>query len=311
MSLSYTEFFECYMKTNRPVIIGADLVSSWPAFVLWTTIREKNTCLPGKEINWDYLADRYGHHEVTVADCATSDSFGNLECTSSPFIDIVNKWKCGEGRSLYVKDWHLALTETSEAIEGSKKSQAFYITPDLFRDDWMNSYYTAHTADDFRFVYVGAAGTFTPLHRDVYCSYSWSTNVCGRKRWWLFPPEQTPYLFLKGRNVSVHDVRDVDLTRFPEYAKTTPIVVDQEEGETIFVENLTACISINHNWCNSVNLPSLYLSMCDKVVEVEEALEDVREMLITSQDNKEEETEWKREFVKIVQDVVKQDAGWK
>ncbi len=51
--------------------------------------------------------------------------------------------------------------------------------------------------------------------------------------------------------------------------------------------------------------------MCDKVVEVEEALEDVREMLITSQDNKEEKTDWKREFVKIVQDVVKQDAGWK
>ena len=44
------------------------------------------------------------------------------------------------------------------------------------------------------------------------------------------------------------------------------------------MENLTACISINHNWCNSVNLPSLYDSMCAKVTEVEHALEDVKQL---------------------------------
>lgn len=74
------------------------------------------------------------------------------------------------------------------------------------------------------------------------------------------------------------------------------------------VENLTPCISINHNWCNSVNLPSLYRSMCEKVVEVEEALEDVKDLLCKSSSGLDD---WKIEWVRIVQDVVKQDAGWK
>ena len=79
------------------------------------------------------------------------------------------------------------------------------------------------------------------------------------------------------------------------------------------VVNLTPCISINHNWCNSVNLPSLYTSMCDEVTRVEDALYDVRDMLVDSHRGKSDDWEavWKREFTKVVQDVTQQDAGWK
>ena len=86
------------------------------------------------------------------------------------------------------------------------------------------------------------------------------------------------------------------------------------------MENLTACISINHNWCNSVNLPSLYDSMCAKVTEVEHALEDVKQLLSESATATTETTDssaaelqkgWEHEWVAIVQDVVEKDAGWK
>lgn len=46
-------------------------------------------------------------------------------------------------------------------------------------------------SSDYRFTYMGPTGTFTPLHRDVYGSYSWSSNIVGRKRWWLIPPHLT------------------------------------------------------------------------------------------------------------------------
>ena len=49
--------------------------------------------------------------------------------------------------------------------------------------------------------------------------------------------------------------------------------------------------------------------MCDKVVEVEHALEDVRDMLRTSHTNN--ERAWKTEFCAVVQELVQQDAGWK
>ncbi len=48
--------------------------------------------------------------------------------------------------------------------------------------------------------------------------------------------------------------------------------------------------------------------MCEKVTEVEQALEDVQELLCKASPAGDA---WKVEWTKIVQDVVKQDAGWK
>lgn len=72
--------------------------------------------------------------------------------------------------------------------------------------------------------------------------------------------------------------------------------------------NLTDCVSINHNWCNAVNLPMLYSSMCEKVAEVEGALDDVREPL---QALKSKESVWRRDFCEVVQGLAQQDASWK
>ncbi|KAI0831326.1 Clavaminate synthase-like protein [Trametes gibbosa] len=305
---SYSEFLENYLLPNLPVVIGPSLIASWQAYARWRS--DEGT------IAWGKIKADYGHLDVTVADCATRD-FSDQRREKMLFRDVVSLWETGQGQSLYVKDWHLARTSATGAFQTSSHSE-FYVTPDVFRDDWMNAYYSAHTDDDFRFVYVGTMGTFTPLHRDVYTSYSWSTNVCGRKRWWLFPPEQTPLLFRRGGEAheeTAFDVRDVDPQTYPSFSQARPIVVEQNTGETIFVpsgwyhqvENLTDCISINHNWCNAVNLPSLYASICAKVDEVECALEDVQELL--SQGDA-PETQWQQEWVAIVQDVVEKDAGW-
>ncbi|KAI0085330.1 hypothetical protein BDY19DRAFT_909131 [Irpex rosettiformis] len=138
-------------------------------------------------INWAHLADRYGTQEVSVADCSSCDSFGNLECES----------KRGQDQSLYVKDWHLARAVVSQgtskprdALIAPTKPGEFYDVPDIFKDDWTDDYYSAHTDDDFWFV---------------------------------------------ERNIAVHVVRDVEESRFPEFGKAMPVVVEQEAGETMFV----------------------------------------------------------------------------
>lgn len=56
-------------------------------------------------------------------------------------------------------------------------------------DDWLNYYYCNFADDDFRFVYIGVEGTFTSFHKDVYDSYSWSTNIFGRKLWTFWAPD--------------------------------------------------------------------------------------------------------------------------
>ncbi|GIL73240.1 hypothetical protein Vretifemale_3469 [Volvox reticuliferus] len=48
---------------------------------------------------------------------------------------------------------------------------------------------------DYRFCYLGPAGTWTPLHSDVLRSHSWSANVCGRKRWLMLHPRYTHLLY--------------------------------------------------------------------------------------------------------------------
>ncbi|KAF9811518.1 hypothetical protein IEO21_06569 [Rhodonia placenta] len=285
---SYSQFFQNYLLPNKPVLIGPRLVSSWPAYHAWASHADPDN----PQIDWDYLSDVYGEYEVMVADCATRE-FSDQKRETMRFRDLVALWKAGHGGALYAKDWHLARAVATAAPPPSPSPSpapsspsrgpalgSFYTTPALFRDDWMNAYYSACTADDFRFVYAGAAHTFTPLHRDVYASYSWSTNVAGRKRWWLFPSAQTPLLGGEARGDVV------------------------PSGWYHQVENLTACISINHNWCNSVNLPALYASMCAKVEEVERALEDVQELLAQNG------TDWRGEWTRIVQDVVEKDAGW-
>lgn len=82
---------------------------------------------------------------------------------------------------------------------------------------------------DFRFTYLGPRGTFTPFHRDVYASYSWSANIVGRKAWWLFHPESMPAVrdlwqqSLARRRAAGEDVRDAgelpfDLRQEPDIA---------------------------------------------------------------------------------------------
>lgn len=235
---SYREFHDNYLKPNTPVVVGPALVESWPAMQDWVVLDdscngaglEEHKETSSRRIDWGYLQSQYGHCEVTVADCEDVDEFGNQKRDLMLFSDVVRLWMKGEGQTLYVKDWHLA-----RAVESECSARPFYTTPDIFRDDWMNAYYSAETDDDFRFVYVGAKGTFTPLHRDVYTSYSWSTNVCGRKRWWLFPPDQTTYLHAPGRNVVPYDVRSADASKFPNLCKACPLVIEQGDGETLFV----------------------------------------------------------------------------
>ena len=216
-------------------------------------------------------------------------------------------------------------------------------------------------SDDFRFCYAGCAGSSTPLHRDgtqrqcthtVYTSYSWSTNIAGRKRWRLFAPSDaallrrtylaTTFLLTAG----FPDQRTSEVA--PSYAemerrraagtlghyqdgyegwpgwedvRVRVYTVEQAPGQTLFVpsnwyhevENLTDCISVrcartlltqlNHNWCNAVNLLSMYVAMEDESDDVAAALSDVRELL-------QAQNAWEYEFTRITQQVVEQDAGW-
>ncbi|KAG9137929.1 hypothetical protein Leryth_025621 [Lithospermum erythrorhizon] len=208
---------------------------------------------------------------------------------------------------LYLKDWHF-VKELNNALTNDRHDSQEYLdynaynAPLFFRDDWLNFYldnYHMHTdpdainetneisCSDYRFVYMGAKGTWTPLHSDVFRSYSWSANVCGRKKWYFLSPSQHTFVFDRYMKNSVYDIfEEVNEKIFPHFKKAIWWECTQEENEIIFVPsgwfhqvlNLDDAISINHNWFNAYNLPWVWDLLLRDYKEAKEYIEDIKDI---------------------------------
>lgn len=134
--------------------------------------------------------------------------------------------------------------------------------PAALADDWLNLFLlqrgNQEKCDDFRFVYLGPKGSNTALHVDVLGSYSWSTNIAGRKHWCFYDPLGP--------------------------AGAPPIAeLDQEAGETVFVPsgwphtvtNTRDTISINHNWGNAFNIVAMATVLVGDLLQVRRDLFDL------------------------------------
>lgn len=236
---------------------------------------------------------------------------------------------------LYLKDWHLP---------AEYPDYHAYQCPAYFQDDWLNEWlddknndknndddggggggicsrYKAKppppiviptttiqpscvTTSDYRFLYLGPAGTNTPLHADVVRSSSWSANVIGRKMWRLLPPEYVgllydstgttvaPCFYNNNNNNNIGTIVTLQGRKYPKLKEATKyiITVYQEEGETIFVPsgwyhevvNITDVVSINHNWFNAHNGGKVWRFLQWERREAARLIEDCRELLLCS-----------------------------
>ncbi|ORY75319.1 hypothetical protein BCR35DRAFT_325824 [Leucosporidium creatinivorum] len=314
---TYSFFRQHHLLPNAPVLLPPSLIADWPV-CHWRSV-EDSSQTPSLPLT----AFRDVKLEESGA-CLPLPGAEEEDGTFDTVGDLLDAWQQGRAKKVYLKDWHLPLWLAKRGEGEESVSKELYEVPTLWRDDWMNGYYGAETDDDFRFVYAGGSETFTPLHRDVYCSYSISTNLFGAKLWHLFPPNCTPHLLpliaqaeREGRSV---DVRDWDESRRLKMEKMGMRVVRQEQGESIFipsgyyhqVTNLSQpTLSLNHNWCNSHNLTAMYSSMCDEVARCREAIEDVKELLMRkARQEGEAAADWRVEWEECVAELVKQSAGW-
>ncbi|KXZ56873.1 hypothetical protein GPECTOR_1g788 [Gonium pectorale] len=145
---------------------------------------------------------------------------------------------------------------------------------------------------DYRFCYLGPAGTWTPLHSDVLRSHSWSANVCGRKRWLLLAPNHTHLLYdRRGLAMAPHlepgrvgsGCEPGDFPGLHE-ARAHAFELVQEAGDAVFVpsgwhhcvENLEDTLSLNHNWLNGHNCHWTWALLRRQYVDAAEAIQDCR-----------------------------------
>ncbi|XP_023228805.1 jmjC domain-containing protein 4-like isoform X2 [Centruroides sculpturatus] len=119
----------------------------------------------------------------------------------------------------------------------------------------------------------------TPFHADVFGSYSWSANICGRKKWLLVPPEKEK-IFSDSTGKLLFDIKLDSLN------KLDVLEVIQEPGEIIFVPsgwhhqvwNLADTISINHNWFNGCNINYICKQLHFALKEVQKEIADCKDM---------------------------------
>lgn len=110
--LSYDRFLQNYLLPNQPVILPASCTTTWSARRAWTTA---DATLP----DWQAVSALYGHITVSVTDCAVT---GDAVPTTALLSDVIDRWRKGEGRTLYVKDLHLALQGVTAFYEAPEMS---------------------------------------------------------------------------------------------------------------------------------------------------------------------------------------------
>ncbi|XP_072010652.1 2-oxoglutarate and iron-dependent oxygenase JMJD4 isoform X2 [Engystomops pustulosus] len=272
-AFSYDEFFRRFLVANAPCLFSAEFSRSWRSRRSWVTSDNKP--------NWTHLLEVYGDAIVPVANCDVKEYNANPK-ELLPLREYVAYWReyIENGHRsprgcLYLKDWHMRREFSGQDV---------YDLPVYFSSDWLNEYWDAIGKDDYRFVYMGPAGSWTPFHADVFRSYSWSANICGRKRWLLFPPGAEDLL----RDPSGRLPYDVTAQSLQNHGPR-PMEVIQEAGEIIFVPsgwhhqvyNLEDTISINHNWVNGCNVAAMWSLLQE---ELSAAQREVSEWRTTMED---------------------------
>ena len=276
-NMSYNEFFHQHMLKNLPCLIK-NLMTNWKAMTDFVINNEPNI---------DFFATLDTTKEVPVANCSAK-YFNSQEKCSMTLQEYLGYWKSDRSELLYLKDWHF----TKDHPGG----QDFYQVPDYFKSDWLNEYWQDQN-DDYKFVYLGPKGSWTPFHTDVFGSYSWSANVSGYKKWIFFQPDTQPQ--------NVYDIskvipksEDFDM-KLKSHGDLEYFEVVQGPGEVIFVPsgwyhqvlNMTDTLSINHNWFNATNIQYIWNQLRCELQNVKKEISDCFEV---------NDEEWKTTCQKVL-----------
>lgn len=121
----------------------------------------------------------------------------------------------------------------------------------------------------------------TPLHSDVFSSFSWSTNIFGTKQWIIICPNEEKKLLDNFSNLPFSITEETLRERDCKYFNFI-----QNAGDTIFVptgwyhqvHNLDHTISINHNFFNGCNITDVWSALFENYLKVLKEIDDCRDM---------------------------------
>jgi hypothetical protein len=203
------DFFRRYYFANRPVVLRG-YVSRWPALGSWSP---------------QFFRDHFGELIVQVTGEGDRDPRyeDRLEryFRDVPFSDFLDRVVAGAGN-----DWYLvAKNRLLERSELRSALDDLTPLPDVLR--------TGDGNDPNPRLWLGSAGTITPLHHDstniLFC------QVYGRKLVRLIPPYEIENVYNDNGPFSAVDLDHVDFDAFPSMRRVAVVEATVEPGDALLL----------------------------------------------------------------------------
>jgi hypothetical protein len=124
----------------------------------------------------------------------------------------------------------------------------------------------------FELLIGGPGSQFRTLHQDTWHVHAFIFQIVGKKTFYLFSPENTPFLYADREHPNVSPIdpfAEPDLERYPRFAQARGVEVTVNEGELIFVPadwwHTTrldeVSIAVTINWVHRSNWDRYSVSM--------------------------------------------------
>jgi hypothetical protein len=233
--MSYSEFERDHLKANYPVVIG-DACMDWKAKDLFTP---------------EYFKSNYGSRDVKVQ--------GKMYKLGD-FIDLMMS-ATAENPAPY--PCKLQIDSDYPELVPFVSPRFQYAMPDRTHSKLMPNGFLGG-ADTLEIFFGSAGGQFPYMHYDYMNLYAWVTQIYGQKEFTVIPPDQADYVYADPDNrwqSLIDNQRNVDLKKFPLFAKATPLSFVVGPGETLFIPqgwwhtaySVTPTISVAMDCLNAYN----------------------------------------------------------
>ncbi|CAL9689757.1 unnamed protein product [Knipowitschia caucasica] len=215
-------------QLQQPAVFS-DMASDWP--VLQWNVQHLSKCLQQKLVKF-----RMGRREQTQTPLfETQCTFVNA--TMGEFMRWAEDGERGEDIGLLAK---FPKAEYWAYADYKYIKEVFKRRPHMFEDvQWCDFGFEGRGGKEST-LWVGTAGANTPCHLDSYgCNLV--LQVQGRKRWHLFPPEDSSRLYPtripyeESSIFSQVDVLNPDLRRFGDFRGARAHTVTLQPGQVLFV----------------------------------------------------------------------------
>jgi Cupin-like domain len=199
-----------FILRNQPVVI-ANAIEDWPAMRRWS---------------FEYLASACASIPVRLRGA----SLGNYRYLGDVSYGEYARWLAGS-RDLLLGRY--------DRFHPSRPFIAYAQAPafDRLRADFdFERFIVPEHANARPAYWLGPEGATTPLHRDL--GYVFNATIIGRKRWFLFSPEDSKRLYpastheFEGTFSRIH-LEAPDLARYPRFLEATPHTLVARPGDVL------------------------------------------------------------------------------